>query len=86
VLMFVVFDGGHSIHEVLWMGHQLDEVLQLGLGFEKGGDPLHFVGSMAQLERMFAGTPLAQDLAKAKAMAWQKTLEAFERHSFYADS
>jgi hypothetical protein len=84
VLMFVVFDGGHSIHEVLWVGHHLDDALQLGLGFEKGTDPLRFVGSTAQLERMFAGTPLAQDLAEAKEMAWKKTLQVFDRYSFYA--
>lgn len=86
ILLFVVYDGGHSIHEVMWIANYLNTVLELELNFEAGAHPMKYVGSTAQFERLFDGSASAEDIRVAKQAAWEKTLQTFHTYSHYASA
>ena len=84
-MMFLVYDGGHSIHEVLWTANQLDE--QLGLNLGLGGDPEHpedFVADYEAFIEKFQGDS-AVALERASEAAWRGVSEYHEENSVFAN-
>ncbi len=88
--MFMNYDGGHSIHEVLWVGQKLDGKLGLGLGLAKTNpdgtpfDALSYVSDLNEFIDLYAGTETGQSMQRARESAFDATLDYFEEHSSYA--
>ncbi|WP_151638910.1 hypothetical protein [Noviherbaspirillum aerium] len=82
-MMFINYDGGHSMHEALWVGNQLDRKLGLGLGMP-GADPKTFVSDYKQFIDSFPTGKGGEQLKTAADKAWNSTLDYFRQHSHYA--
>jgi hypothetical protein len=85
-LMFLNYDGGHSVNEVLWTAHQLDTALGLKLDLHQQGLPEHFTGSYDHLGRVFEGCTYHPDVKSSIGEAWTKTIQYFQDNSFYSDA
>ena len=92
IIMFVVYEGGHSIHEVLWTLYEreLQGKYYLSLGLEltsPGNKPLRglFVSDYEHFIKMYQGTETGLVLSNARNDAWQKTLGYFNKHSRHKD-
>ena len=92
IIMFVVYEGGHSIHEVLWTLYEreLQDKYYLSLGLQlvpPGEKPLRglFVSDYEHFIKMYHGTEAGLALSNARNDAWQKTLEYFNKHSRHKD-
>ncbi|APR75969.1 Hypothetical protein A7982_01316 [Minicystis rosea] len=85
-MMFVVHDGGHSMHEVLWTANQLDASLNLGLNLGDSSKPREFVADYQKLIALFENDRIHSDLAQASAKAFDATRKYFDTHSHYAAS
>ena len=92
-LMFVVYDGGHSMHEVLWTVYQRESTnkpyLSLGFKLKPAKSPLvgKFVPDYEQFITLYKGVPESQSaLLLSCEVAWRKTLMYFKQHSYYASS
>lgn len=68
----LLLGGGHSLHEVLWVGHQLDGPLKLGLALSDV-PPEEFVSDYDRFISLFDGAD-RQRLEEAVGAAWEDTL------------
>lgn len=48
-MLYLVYDGGHSMHEVMWVANSLDAELKLGLNLGDPSNPVEFVSDYNQL-------------------------------------
>ncbi len=89
-LMFMNYDGGHSVHEALWTGQMLDSKLKLDLGLAKinqDGSPVDHTGYVSDLNEfidLYGDTETGQSMQQARESAFDATLDYFEQHSSYA--
>lgn len=82
-MMFLNYDGGHSMHEALWVGNQLDHSLDLRMGMP-GGDPRSFVADYEGFIESFTPAKGREQLRAAADTAWSETLDHFEKHSHFS--
>ena len=69
----MLLNGGHSVHEVLWMAHQLDQSLGLGLALADVAVE-EFVSDYARFIALFDGADRAA-IESAVAAAWDETID-----------
>jgi hypothetical protein len=77
------YNGGHSIHEVLWVGNLLDRDLGLDLNLGDPDDPNGFVSDYDALLTKFDGD-VADKVNQAADAAWDGTQDYLEQHSVFA--
>jgi len=82
-MMFINYDGGHSMHEALWVANHVDQTLNLGIGMP-GGDPRTYVADYKQFLDSFPPHKGGDQLRAAADKAWGSTLAHFREHSHYA--
>lgn len=81
--MLVGYNGGHSPHEVLWVGNLLDRDLGLDLDLGDPGDPNGFVADYEALLAKLDGEA-AEVARRAADIAWEGTQDYLEQHSAFA--
>ncbi|HEY9348011.1 MAG TPA: hypothetical protein VIQ53_21985, partial [Inquilinus sp.] len=81
--MLVGYNGGHSPHEVLWVGNLLDRDLGLGLNLGDPADPDGFVADYEALLAKLDGD-VAAAARRAADIAWEGTQDYLEQHSAFA--
>lgn len=82
--MMLNYDGGHSLHEALWVGNQLDRTLNLGLGLDDtGSPPQEFVSDYAAFADGFP-PQTRERLREAMDQAWTGTQAYLKQHSHFA--
>ncbi len=94
IIMFLVYDGGHSIHEALWTLYQRElqnqYYLTLGLQLTPPGEktPLRglFVANYEHFIKMFQGSETGRVISEARNDAWQKILQYFNTNSLYKNT
>lgn len=85
-MMFMVYDGGHSIHEVLWVANQLDKTLNLNLNLNPTRQKnSQFISDYGHFLKIFQGNESGQKLKNAYEVAFEKLYQYFNQHSYYAD-
>ncbi|AEV39615.1 hypothetical protein PSE_p0033 (plasmid) [Pseudovibrio sp. FO-BEG1] len=88
--MFLNFDGGHSIHEALWVGQELDGTLGLDLGLARAKpdgtqiESSSYVSDLNEFIELYDGTETGEALERAKESAFDATLDYFDEHSYAA--
>lgn len=82
-MMFLTHDGGHSMHEAMWVGNQLNQHLALDLGLP-GGDRSQYVADYRGFIDSFPLDQGGDTLREAADMAWQQTLDQFGRTSHFS--
>ncbi len=86
-MMFLVYDGGHSIQEVLWTANQLDKQLGLNLNLGNPDKPYEFVADYEKLAAIYpANESTAPILQLAITRALDTTLSYFDQTSIYSES
>lgn len=94
LLMFLNFDGGHSIHEALWMVNyresQAKEKKYISLGLGKAAaerksvkEKNIYISDYEKLLSYYKNTEVGVHLAVAEKSAWDTTLAYFKEHSAY---
>jgi hypothetical protein len=83
-MMFLTHDGGHSMHEAMWVGNQLDHKLQLGMGMP-GGDPSRYVADYQGFIESFPPEKGRDTMRAAADTAWRVTLDQFGRTSHFSE-
>lgn len=84
-MMFLVYDGGHSMHEVMWTANQTENKLKLGFNLGDADKPNEFVSDYDVLANSCGGTLKTAVSAKLDE-AWAGTQEYLEENSFFATS
>jgi len=83
-LMFLVYDGGHSMHEPMWAASQLEEVLHLNFNFSRASEPIEdFVADFKLLRDLYSGTMRIR-ISEAITKSFDKSVDYFNTYSFYA--
>ncbi|AXA93469.1 hypothetical protein [Massilia sp. YMA4] len=82
-MMFLTHDGGHSMHEAMWVGNQLNQTLDLNLGLP-GGDPSRYVADYQGFIESFPPEKGRDTMRAAADTAWQVTLDQFGRTSHFS--
>lgn len=82
-MMFLTHDGGHSMHEAMWVGNQLDQHLGLGMGMP-GGDPARYVADYDGFIESFPKEKGRDTMRAAADTAWRVTLDQFGRSSHFS--
>lgn len=82
-MMFLNYDGGHSMHEAMWVGNQLDRSLDLRMGMP-GGDPRTFVADYDRFIESFSPAKGRDQMRAAADRAWHQTLDHFGQHSHFS--
>jgi len=82
-MMFLNYDGGHSMHEAMWVGNQLDQRLGLGMGMP-GGDPRTFVADYNGFIESFTPAKGRDKMRAAADTAWNATLNYFAQNSHFS--
>ncbi len=82
-MMFLTHDGGHSMHEAMWVGNQLDQSLHLGMAMP-GGVAANYVADYDQFLGSFPPEKGAATLQAASDTAWQVTLNQFGNTSHFS--
>ncbi len=88
-MMFLNFDGGHSMHEALWTANFREPTTGLGLGLDRSQrvrrNPEKFVSDYSEFQNMFAkGSEIHTALADSERIAWENTLTYFNQTSYFA--
>lgn len=82
-IMFLTYDGGHSIHEALWTGNQLNTELNLGFNLsDEDTDPKEFVADYVKFQSTLKGDS-AIKFESAVDKAFEKVIEYYNEHSYY---
>ena len=85
-MMYLTYDGGHSLHETLWTANQLDRQLKLGFNLSQpNSSPNKFVSNFENLEKFFGGNESGEAFKRATEIAINKTVEYFNEHSFFSE-
>jgi len=84
-MMFLVYDGGHSMQEVLWTANQLDATLNLNLNIGDPSKPTEFVADYERFAAIFDGDRTGPILQDAINTALDTTLNFFAQRSVYSD-
>lgn len=87
-MMFLVYDGGHSMHEAMWTANQIEaELKSLKFGLndpsQTKNEPNQFVSDYDRFMGKFKG-PLKTSMDEAQDTAWQGTQEYLEKNSVFA--
>jgi len=82
-MLFLVYDGGHSMHEVMWTANQLDKQLGLGLNLGNPDKPNEFVSDYDTLIDGF-GDSMKASMQGAMDEAWDGTQDYLKKNSFFA--
>jgi len=82
-MLFFVHDGGHSMHEVLWVANLLDRQLALGLDIGDPARPNEFVADFDRFASGFTGD-MKTAVENAMDQAWDGTQQYLEKNSFFA--
>lgn len=82
ITMFLVYDGGHSIHEPLWAASLVNK--QLKLGYKLGGTnrTQDFIADYEKFTNMYAGN-LKNAISEAFDRSFERTLDYFKEHSAF---
>jgi hypothetical protein len=82
-MLFLVHDGGHSMHEVMWTANQLDATLGLELNLGDPSKPNEFV---ADYDKLVDGCEddMRQAMKAAADKAWDDTQSYLEKNSYFA--
>lgn len=73
LVAMMLLNGGHSLHEVLWIAHQLDRPLKLGLALSSAA-PEEFISDYDRFIDLFDDTD-RQVIERAVAAAWNDTID-----------
>jgi hypothetical protein len=82
--MLLIYNGGHSLHEVLWVANLLDRNCALGLDLGDPDDPNAFVSDYDAFFGKFDDATAAV-LRAAADQAYGQTQDYLEQHSVFAD-
>lgn len=84
IIMFLVYDGGHSIHEPLWAATLVNQRLKLGYE-ELGGTKRvqDFVSDYEKFTNMYSGN-LRNAVSEAFDRSFERTLDYFKENSRFA--
>lgn len=82
-IMFLVHDGGHSLHEPLWALSQITKKLDLNLDLGSGDDLPGFISDYEKFQQVFTGN-LHLEVKNAFDQAFERVNEYYGEHSFYA--
>lgn len=80
--LFLVYDGGHSMHEVMWTANQLDRKLGLGLNLGDPSKPNQFVADYIKLVNG-CEPKMKSKMEAAMDKAWKDTQRYLEDHSYF---
>jgi hypothetical protein len=83
-MAFVAYDGGHSLHEALWVANQTDQALGLNLGLGDPNKPNEFVSNYEGFANKFSGE-MKTAVDDAMNAAWVGTQDYLQQHSHFAD-
>lgn len=86
LLMYLTYDGGHSIHETLWTANQLTSKLKLNFRLNNNPDSNHpnlFITNYNSLINQYDGNECGVVLKKACDFAFKKVARYFDKHSYY---
>lgn len=86
-MMFLVYDGGHSMHEVLWTANQLDKKLGLGLNIGDSDNPTKFVSDYDKFMELYDSSDqdsTGTHVARAAAAAFENVIDYFNQYSYYS--
>jgi hypothetical protein len=84
-LMFLNYDGGHGVHEVLWTANQLDASLKLEFDLQSQGEVKDFIGCYNQFEKLYESSSCHADVQQAMTVAWERTISYFRKNSFFSE-
>ena len=85
-MMFLTYDGGHSLHEAMWTANQVQKQggLALNMPLSDEADPKHFVADYERLKNLYSGKDAFKAMEDAMKYAERTMLDYFEKHSFFA--
>lgn len=83
-MMFVNYDGGHSLHEALWVANQAAGTAVPELR-QSDGQAEQFIANYDDFIASFEGSA-GVSLREAFDTAWDKTIRHFHRHSYYSNA
>ena len=82
IMLFLVYDGGHSMHEPLWAASQVNQQLRLGYDFGKSEDLTSYISNYETFIDMYEGN-LKHSIENAFEKSFEKTVDYFNKYSFY---
>jgi hypothetical protein len=82
ILMFLVYDGGHSMHEPLWAASQINNKLPLDFNLGQTDTMESFVSDYQKFADMYTGA-LKERITQAFSNSFEKAIEYFNNNSYY---
>ncbi|HDF2344110.1 TPA: hypothetical protein PC598_003763 [Morganella morganii] len=89
ITMFLNYDGGHSIHEVLWVANQCEPRLNLQLRAsprKRKKDKSKFISNYESFQSLYAAAECRKAVADSLSKAWTETIEYFRNNSYFTKS
>jgi hypothetical protein len=83
MMMFLVYDGGHSMHESLWSASQINNKLNLGFDLGSIGPLEGFVSDYQKFNDMYTGD-LKEQISTTFSKSFDKVFDYYNEHSYYA--
>ena len=86
-IMFLNYDGGHSIHEILWTANQREPELNLQLRTsprKRKSDESKFISNYESFQGLYAATGCRQAVTDSLSKAWTETIEYFRNNSYFS--
>lgn len=80
-MMFLVYDGGHSVQEVLWTANQLNKMLKLDLDLSDSENPNSFIADYQRFSDIFP-KELSSQVKKVFSKAMDDVITYFGKYSY----
>ncbi|MDA0713173.1 MAG: hypothetical protein O2897_04210, partial [bacterium] len=82
IMMFLVYDGGHSIAEVLWAASSINEKLALGFNFsDKENIRIDdFLPDFFKIIDLYKDTPMSQSIINSFKSGFKVTIDYFRKY------
>lgn len=80
IMMFLVYDGGHSIAEVLWAANSVDKKLELGFSLTDSDRIDEFLPNFYKFIAIYKGTAMEKHIVDAFDNAFKVTVDYFRKY------
>ena len=83
IMMFLVYDGGHSLHEPLWAAHEVRHVAHFGFDVDSADNSEEFISDYQKFNAIFDGDMKTQ-ISQAFDKSFDTVLEYFKKYSIFS--
>lgn len=86
IIMFLVYDGGHTISEPLWAANEIDEKLNLNFNLSDSPDIHTFISDFERFVKIYQNSAFYSAITNAFDKAFEESIASFKKYGYKVET